>query len=104
MSFTVTGKTVEESWIGIGFSSNQKMPDSDIILGYFDQEGNGVVKDFYTDNYVPPSEDESQDIFDISIESKDGMTTLKFKRSITASDEVHTYLFYHWSIGNNFCL
>lgn len=64
------------------------MPETDIVLGYFDQQGNGVVKDLYADNYIPPKEDESQDIFDTSIERLDGVTTLKFKRSISSSDEV----------------
>ena len=64
------------------------MPETDIILGYFDLEGNGIIKDFYADNYIPPKEDESQNIFDASIERLDGVTTLKIKRSISSSDEV----------------
>ena len=39
LSFTITGKTVEGDWLGFGFSSNQVMPDTDIILGYFDEKG-----------------------------------------------------------------
>ena len=93
--FRTIGQTGEDEWIGIGFSTNQVMPETDIILGYFDQQGKGVVKDFYADNYIPPKEDESQDIFDTSVERLDGVTTLKFKRSISSSDEVrfHRLLF-----------
>ena len=95
IAFTVIGQTGEDQWIGIGFSTNQVMPETDIVLGYFDLEGNGVVKDFFANNYIPPKEDESQDIFDTSIERLDGITTLKFKRSISSSDEVrfHRFLF-----------
>ena len=88
IAFTVIGQTGEDEWIGIGFSTNQVMPETDIVLGYFDQQGNGVVKDFFADNYIPPKEDKSQDIFDASIERLDGIATLKFKRSISSSDEV----------------
>ena len=96
IAFTVIGKTGEDEWIGIGFSTNQVMPETDIVLGYFDLEGNGVVKDFFADNYIPPKEDESQDIFDTSIERLDGITTLKFKRSISSSDEVRFHRLLFW--------
>ena len=96
IAFTVIGQTGEDEWIGIGFSTNQVMPETDIVLGYFDLEGNGVVKDFFADNYIPPKEDESQDIFDTSIERLDGITTLKFKRSISSSDEVRFHRLLFW--------
>ena len=68
------------------------MPETDIILGFFDQDGNGVVKDYYTDNYIPPREDESQDISKTSLERKDGVTTMRFRRAIASSgDEVYCH-------------
>ena len=96
IAFTVIGQTGEDEWIGIGFSTNQVMPETDIVLGYFDLEGNGVVKDFFADDYIPPKEDESQDIFDTSIERLDGITTLKFKRSISSLDEVRFHRLLFW--------
>ena len=87
ISFIVSAKTGEDEWIGIGFSRNQVMPQTDIIIGYFDKDGNGVIKDYYADAYTTPKEDESQDIFETNIEFKDGVTTLRFMKSIWPSED-----------------
>ena len=86
LEIIVSGKVDDDEWIGIGFSDNPVMPETDIVLGFFDQNGNGVVKDYYTDNYIPPKEDDSQDIKETSLERKDGITTMRFKRSLKSSD------------------
>lgn len=63
------------------------MNGTDIILGYFDKNNNGVVKDYYSEGQKV-KEDKSQDIFDTGIARKDGSTILKFKRKIVTSDKV----------------
>ena len=90
---TVTGKVKDESdWIGVGFSENNVMPQTDIIVGYF-TDGNAVVKDYYSVGYSPPQEDESQDIRETSLARKDGFTIMKFKRSISTTDKVRVSFF-----------
>ena len=87
---TVSAMAMDESdWIGVGFSKNNVMPETDIVVGFFDENGNAIVKDYYSFFYSPPTEDKSQDIKDTSLSRKDGLTTMKFKRSINSSDEVH---------------
>ena len=91
IQFLVIGtKNYENDWIGIGFNRrNNGMKGTDIILGYFDNAGTGVIKDFYAErNYGLDEEDEIQDIFDTRIERKDGITMLEFKRKIALSNEV----------------
>ena len=56
-------------------------------MGYFDEEGNGVVKDHYTSNYIPPSADSSQDLLETEIKRVNGITTMKFKRLLDTSDK-----------------
>ena len=90
IQFLVIGtKNGEDDWIGIGFNRrNKEMKGTDIILGYFDDAGNGVIKDFFAERYGLDEEDEFQDIFDTRIERKDGITKLEFKRKIVSSNEV----------------
>ena len=55
-------------------------------MGFFDEDGNGIIKDYYASNYIPPKEDESQDLLDTEIKRLDGVTTIKFKRKFDTSD------------------
>ena len=63
-----------------------KQPETDVVLGFFDEDGNGIIKDYYASNYIPPKEDESQDLLDTEIKRLDGVTTIKFKRKFDTSD------------------
>ena len=89
IQFSIYGtKSGENDWIGIGFNKeNKEMNGTDIILGYFDKNSNGVIKDYYAEGRKI-KEDKSQDIFDTGIVRKDGITILKFKRKIVTSDMV----------------
>ena len=78
----------ESDWIGVGFSENNVMPQTDIIVGFFDSEGKAVIKDYFAVGYSPPKEDESQDIKESTLARKDGLTTMTFKRSISTTDKV----------------
>ena len=100
---TVSGIVQDESdWIGVGFSENNVMPQTDIIVGFFDSEGKAVIKDYYAVGYSPPQEDESQDIKESTLARKDGLTTMTFKRSISTTDEV-MFLIYDLHSCSNFC-
>ena len=89
IQFSIYGtKNREDDWIGIGFNmENKEMNGTDIILGYFDKNCNGVIKDYYAEGQKV-KEDKSQDIFDTGIAREDGSTILKFKRKIVTSDKV----------------
>ena len=67
----VTGYPKDGDWIGFGFSKTKFMPNTDVVLGYIDQQGNSVVKDFDCEGfYIPPVLDESQDITETSLVKK----------------------------------
>ena len=40
-------KVLSLGWVGIGFSSNQLMPDSDVTIGWVDDSGNGFLQVSY---------------------------------------------------------
>jgi hypothetical protein len=107
LEVSVQGKVDDTDWVGIGFSLDNAMvkiysyivkknptlqdififqPETDIVVGFFDKDGNGIVQDYYTTGYSPPELDDSQDISETSIERKDGVTTIRFKRSLETSD------------------
>ena len=37
-------KVLSLGWVGIGFSRNQFMPDSDVAIGWVDDSGNGFLQ------------------------------------------------------------
>ena len=63
-------------------------PDSDVVIGYFDEDGNGIVQDYYLSGYNSPTLDKVQDLKDAEIQRVDGINTLKFKRSLDTSDSI----------------
>ena len=69
-------------WLAIGFSNNQSMPDSDVIM----LTGEGVAQDAFADFRSAPIPDDSQDITVISSSEVDGMTTVEFSRAIATGD------------------
>ena len=71
------------------------MNGTDIVLGYFDKNSNGVIKDYYAEGRKI-KEDKSQDIFDTGIVRKDGIKILKFKRKIVTSDTVSLSIWLIW--------
>ena len=87
MDVEVTNKVGENMWTAVGFSNDQSMPNSDIVLGYFDGEGSPVVKDMFTPGYAPPSPDDSQDISAASLKRENGVNVLKFKKKINSGDD-----------------
>ena len=70
-------------WLAIGFSNNQSMPDSDVIM----LTGEGVAQDAFANSRSAPIPDESQDITIISSSEVDGVTTVEFSRAISTGDE-----------------
>ena len=73
-------------WTGIAFSKNPFMPRTDLVVGYIDDDGTGVVKDMWLRSYVPPTEDDEQNIQDAEIRREDGVNILRFKKTLTSGD------------------
>ena len=82
-------------------------PNSDIVLGYWDPDGNPVVKDMFATGYLPPDADASQDISSTSLKRENGINTLKFTKKITSGDtkaRQNMQLRLHTNIQNLFIL
>ena len=98
VQFYVSSTTIgEKDWIGVGFNrGNTEMKGTDIILGYFDNDGKGVIKDYYyaESGNIAPKEDESQDVMNststlsFGIQREDGNTFMEFIRKIGLTNEV----------------
>ncbi|CAH1775664.1 unnamed protein product [Owenia fusiformis] len=86
VTFIVKGKNSGDRWIGIGFSSNNIMPGSDIVLGWT-SDATAVVKDMWASSWNTPKEDAEQNLASPSISTNDGFTTMTFTRNIRPSDD-----------------
>jgi len=74
-------------WVGFGLSPNGQMPQSDVVIGWVDNDGNTQFHDrFAIDRYLPPI-DESQDWFLVSGEEENGYTILEFTRKLITCDD-----------------
>lgn len=88
MSFVIS-TTNTNSWTGVGFSDDDKMTQTDAVLGLVDNP-NGTVRVFVMDTwmsgYNPPLLDPSQDIYDTSGLIEDGVMTIRFSRKRITKD------------------
>lgn len=83
--FTITTKHTD-SWTGIGFSDNEKMPQTDAILGFIDTQGRPFLMDTWIKGYLQPELDH-QDIYNTSGKIVDGVTVLSFTRKRISNDK-----------------
>eukprot|EP00486_Rosalina_sp_Unknown_P000343 CAMPEP_0201566820 /NCGR_PEP_ID=MMETSP0190_2-20130828/6909_1 /ASSEMBLY_ACC=CAM_ASM_000263 /TAXON_ID=37353 /ORGANISM="Rosalina sp." /LENGTH=636 /DNA_ID=CAMNT_0047986057 /DNA_START=57 /DNA_END=1964 /DNA_ORIENTATION=+ len=67
-------------WIALGISPRGQMPNSDIALGWVDDDGNAYLQDRYTTGRTTPLYDSNQNLTLISGEEVDGMTRLRWTR------------------------
>jgi hypothetical protein len=76
------------TWTGIGFSDNQKMTQTDAVVGWVDpRTGRPFLMDTWVIGFAPPRLDEQQDIYNISGIIKDGVTILEFVRKRVTDDK-----------------
>ena len=70
-------------WIAIGISPNGGMENSDIMLGWIDDEdGTAILQDRYTDDSMDrPSLDDDDHLTLIEGEQEDGITRIRFQRT-----------------------
>lgn len=64
-SFTITTSHTD-TWTGIGFSNDEKMSQTDAILGWVDKTGRPFLMDTWITGYTQPFLDASQNIFNTS--------------------------------------
>lgn len=86
ITFTIKTKNTD-TWTGIGFSEDDKMTQTDAILGWVDKtNGRAFVMDTWISGYSLPLLDPSQDIYNISGNIENGVTTLMFSRKRATKD------------------
>jgi hypothetical protein len=100
ISFEVTAVTT--GWVGIGFSLDRKMPNSDVVVGASDGSGNSFIVDGFAFLRALPEKDNSSDLMDQSVMRNGGNVTLQFTRQrVTADDrdlslDRCVYFLYAW--------
>nr|CAI5819816.1 unnamed protein product [Callosobruchus analis] len=85
IKFTITTKHTD-TWTGIGFSNNERMSQTDAILGWVDKTGRSFLMDTWILGYQPPLLDPTQNIFNTSGKVVNGVTTLTFSRKRSSTD------------------
>lgn len=86
ISFTIVTKNTD-TWTGVGFSKDEKMSQTDAILGWVDKtSGRAFLMDTWINGYNSPALDSSQDIYNFSGRIENGETTLKFSRKRFTKD------------------
>lgn len=76
------------TWTGIGFSDNQRMTQTDAVIGWIDsRSGRPFLMDTWITGYAPPKLDNEQNIENISGVNRDGVTVLEFTRKRVTSDK-----------------
>ena len=68
-------------WIALGISPRGQMPNSDIALGWVDDDGIAYLQDRYTIERSTPLYDSNQNLTLIEGEEVNGMTRLRWTRS-----------------------
>ncbi|XP_013389566.1 uncharacterized protein LOC106158210 [Lingula anatina] len=93
VTFTLKAKNTENKWIGIGFSPDRNMPDTDVIVGWVEADGRVVVQDRKAVGYSPPLVDSRSDIKNIEGSQLFGVTTIKFTRARNTGDNQNDFQF-----------
>lgn len=76
-----------QTWTGIGFSSDEKMSQTDAIIGWVDRNGRPFLMDTWINGYASPRLDDRQDIYNASGRIEKGLTILDFRRKRVSNDE-----------------
>lgn len=88
--------THTNTWTGIGFSDDRKMPQTDAIIGWVDKNGRPFLMDAWMSGYQNPiidSPSNKQDIYNTSGRIDNGVTTIEFTRKRETKDKAHDLSF-----------
>lgn len=96
--------TTDDGWIGIGFSDDQMMPDTDVVMGFDLGGGVSRVDDRWAFARAVPRLDAISNITVLSSSREGGTTTIEFMRPISTGDTVDDMdlarpLFLLWARG-----
>ncbi|XP_050076124.1 uncharacterized protein LOC126563522 [Anopheles maculipalpis] len=75
------------SWTGVGFSDDQRMSQTDAIIGWVDKNGRPFLMDTWINGYSAPKLDDRQDLYNASGAIQNGRTVLDFTRKRITGDE-----------------
>ncbi|CAG5128968.1 unnamed protein product, partial [Candidula unifasciata] len=84
--FSVAVQLDSNQYFGLGFSEDQFMPDSDMVVGWVKPDGGTYLSDRWATGHRQPEEDIRQDLTEISGQTVSGITSVMFTRSILTSD------------------
>merc|ERR1719481_980321 len=89
INFTIISRNTDggKKWTGIGFSKSPSMSHTDAIIGWVEPNGKHTIMDMWTESYLDPILDPSQDISEMSGKLENGKTTLKFSRKRKTGDK-----------------
>ena len=89
ITFTLDVATL--GWVGIGFSSDGRMLNSDSIICYIDKSQKCICTDRYSNSYSTPPTDTllggKDDLTDISGKYENGRTSVSFTRKLDTGDK-----------------
>uniref|UniRef100_A0A182FFV1 DOMON domain-containing protein n=1 Tax=Anopheles albimanus TaxID=7167 RepID=A0A182FFV1_ANOAL len=75
------------TWTGVGFSDDQKMSQTDAIIGWVDKSGRPFLMDTWINGYSAPKLDDRQDLYNASGAIQNGRTVLDFTRKRITGDD-----------------
>ncbi|RWS15665.1 hypothetical protein B4U79_09178 [Dinothrombium tinctorium] len=74
-------------WTGVGFSADKLMPQSDAVLGLFEETGRFFLMDTWLKGYEVPPLDQIQNLHNMSAWRENGITNLRFFRQRQTGDK-----------------
>ncbi|CAK8683067.1 unnamed protein product [Clavelina lepadiformis] len=86
INFVLKSRQDQSRWVGLGISSDQFMPNTDVIAAWIDQSGNPVVQDRWATGRSPPPVDEINNINDVTGNYENGVMTITFSRPRNTGD------------------
>jgi hypothetical protein len=90
LAMRLTAETT--GWVGIGFSMDRSMPQSDIVVGAAASDGSfSFIHDRFATGRFEPAIDAQQDIEVLSATHVDGVTSIEFLRPLTSTDTVSDF-------------
>lgn len=86
---TVTARA--SGWVAVGFSSDQYMPATDIVMAGVLPDGTAYHQDAFAQRRTPPNRDASQDVQLLSASELGGVTSYSFSRLLNTGDASQDY-------------
>ena len=85
---SMTLETKATGWIAVGLSKQGFMRNSDIYLGYEDENAEMKVKDMYAFDYVAPRDDKINNVINFSgSKNANGGLSMTFRRKLNTGDD-----------------